>query len=100
MHAVASNLYLKKDRTEWSAPQQSKFSHGKLHFTNKWLLTTVSSKSSPSRFPQEILKQKYLQHSCSMSFMFLASYSHGSSSPTAATYIVVSMVTTYTKPNC
>jgi len=30
-----------------------------------------------------------------MSFVFLASYSHGSSSPTAATYVIVNVVTTY-----
>ena len=61
----------------------------KLQSMNNWLQTTMSGKSLPSWLPQETLKQKYLQHSYHVSFMFLASYSHGSSSPTAAMCVIV-----------
>jgi len=45
------------------------------------------------------LNRKYLQHSYSKSFMFQASYPYCSSFLTAATYVVVNVVTTYTKLN-
>ena len=53
-----------------------------LQTTDSQVSTTMSSESLPSC---ETLKQKYLQHSYSMSSTILASYSHDSSSPTAAT---------------
>jgi len=45
------------------------------------------------------LKQKYLQHSYSISFVFLASYSHGSFFQKIATYVVINVITMYTKLN-
>ena len=52
-------------------------SHGKLQSTNNWLPTTTSDESSPSWWPREALKQKCLQHSYCMPFIFLpSSYSH------------------------
>jgi len=54
---------LQRDRTEWSAPQQSEFSHGKLQSTKKL---------APNYYEQREFtimmtpKQKYLQHSYSI----------------------------------
>ena len=79
-----------KGQNRWRAPQQSKFSHGKLQSTknrlSSWLLwaVTVCHHDYPKK-----LKQKYLQHSYRVSFLFLASYSHCNSFLTAATCVIV-----------
>jgi len=81
MHTFISD-YKRREQND----KQSEFSHGKLQSTNTLLPTTVSGKNLPSWWPQKTLKQKYLQHSYGMPFVFLASCSHSSSSPTAATH--------------
>ena len=83
IHAVTSNY----ERTEQNRVPLSNpsLSHGRLQSAPNY----YERREFAIMTTWETLKQKYPQHSSHVSFVFLASYSHGNSSPTVATCIIV-----------